>query len=59
MEDQEKVLKAMQEAKKPLKAAEIAEASGLEKTVVDKVMKELKKEEVIVSPKSCYWEIKK
>ncbi|MBT3385242.1 MAG: MarR family transcriptional regulator [Prolixibacteraceae bacterium] len=54
----EKVLETLQTAGKPLKAGEIAEASGLEKKVVDKAMKVLKKEERIVSPKFCYWEPK-
>jgi hypothetical protein len=42
-----------------LKAGEIAEKSDLEKTDVDKVMKDLKKEDVIISPDWCYWESKK
>lgn len=54
----EKVLETLQTAGKPMKAGEIAEASGLDKKVVDKAMKELKKEEKIVSPKFCYWEPK-
>jgi len=41
----EKVLETLQTAGKPLKAGEIAEASGLEKKVVDKAMKVLKKGE--------------
>jgi len=54
----EKILKVIHEAGKALKAGEIAELSGLEKTVVDKVMKGLKKDEEIISPKRCYWEPK-
>ena len=54
----EKVLETLQTAGKPLKAGEIAEASGLDKKEVDKAMKVLKKEEKIVSPKFCYWEPK-
>ena len=54
--DKEKVLTVMKEAGKPLKAGEIAELSGLDKKTVDKVMKDLKKEEAIVSPTRCYWE---
>ncbi|HKJ40901.1 MAG TPA: hypothetical protein VKA27_02360 [Sunxiuqinia sp.] len=51
----EKVLQAMQLAGKPLKADEIAEASGLDKKDVDKVVKELKTSGQIVSPKRCFW----
>lgn len=54
----EKVLAAMQEAGKPVKAGEIAEATGLDKKEVDKAMKVLKTEEKIVSPKRCFWEPK-
>ena len=50
------VLDALSKAGQPLKAGEIAELSGLDKKDVDKAMKELKKEEKIVSPKRCYWE---
>ena len=39
----EKVLETMKSAGKPLKAGEIATASGLDKKEVDKAMKELKK----------------
>jgi len=48
------ILDAMQEAGKSLKGGEIVELSGLDKKEVDKVMKVLKKEELIVSPKKCY-----
>ncbi|MDP8220180.1 MAG: hypothetical protein P9X26_02460 [Candidatus Stygibacter frigidus] len=51
-------MKVLHEAGKALKAGEIAELSGLPKTEVDKVMKELKKDEEIISPKRCYWEPK-
>ncbi|KJF45544.1 MarR family transcriptional regulator [Draconibacterium sediminis] len=54
----DKVLAALQAAGKPLKAGEIAEASGLDKKEVDKAMKVLKAEEKIVSPKRCFWEPK-
>jgi DNA-binding IscR family transcriptional regulator len=58
MDNKETVLKTMANAGKPLKTGEIAELSGLEKKLVDKAIKELKKEELIVSPKYCYWEPK-
>lgn len=55
----EKVLAALTAAGKPLRAGEIAEASGLDKKEVDKAMKELKTSGQIVSPKRCFWEAKK
>lgn len=54
----QKILETMKNAGKPLKGGEIAELSGLDKKEVDKAMKQMKKEETIVSPKRCYWEPK-
>ena len=54
----EKVLETMKAAGKPLKAGEIATASGLDKKDVDKAMKVLKAEGKIESPKVCYWQPK-
>lgn len=54
----EKVLEIMKAAGKPLKAGEIAEASGLDKKEVDKAMKVLKTEGKIESPNVCYWQPK-
>ncbi len=54
----EKVLETMRNAGKALKAGEIAELAGLPRKEVDKAMKELKAEELIVSPKHCCWEPK-
>jgi len=59
MDNKVKVLEIMKFAGKPLKAGEIAALSGLGSKEVDKAMKELKKEEKIVSPKVCFWEPKK
>lgn len=58
MENADKVLDVMKKAGKALKAGEIAELSGLDKKDVDKAMKELKIEEMIVLPKRCFWEPK-
>jgi hypothetical protein len=43
----------------PLNAGRITEISGLDRKEVDKALKVLKDEELIVSPKRCYWEPKK
>ena len=56
METKEKVLATMKEAGAPLNAGKIAELSGLDRKEVDKAMKELKDEGVIVSPVRCKWE---
>ncbi len=52
----EKVLAVMRAAGRPVGAGEIEKLSGLERKVIDKAMKELKKEELIVSPVRCKWE---
>ncbi|MEF9934604.1 MAG: MarR family transcriptional regulator [Clostridium sp.] len=53
----EKVLDILRSKGEPMKAGEIAEASGLEKGDVDKALKELKKNEEVNSPKRCYYYI--
>ncbi|MCL3781597.1 MarR family transcriptional regulator [Prolixibacteraceae bacterium JC049] len=58
MENTQKVIDAMKKAGEPLKAGQIAELTGLDKKEVDKAMKTLKTEELIVSPKRCFWEPK-
>lgn len=57
-ENKEIILQAMKSAGEPLKAGEIVELTGLDKKEVDKVMKEMKNNDLIVSPKRCYWEPK-
>lgn len=50
------VLDAMAKAGKPLKAGEVAAATGLDNKEVAKVINELKNEDKITSPKRCYYE---
>ena len=57
MENKELILKTLRENSE-LKAGEIAQLTGLDKKVVDKEMAQLKKEDLIISPKRCYWTIK-
>lgn len=53
---EEKVLEVMKAAGEPVSAGYIAENSGIDRKEVDKIMKKLKDESKIVSPKRCYWE---
>ncbi len=53
------VLEVLKKEENPLNAGQITELSGLERKEVDKAMKALKDEALIVSPKRCYWEAKK
>ncbi len=58
MEDKEKVLTTLEKANKALRNGEIAELSGLKKDKVEKAIKILKKEDKIISPKRCFWQLK-
>ena len=58
MGTKELVIKTLKESEKPLKSDEIAAMAGIEKTEVDKVLKVLKKEEKVTSPKVCYYSLK-
>ena len=58
MEIKEIVLKALKNSKDPLKAGEIAEISGQDKGAVDKAIKVLVKENLVDSPKRCYYSAK-
>lgn len=51
------ILEYFNKVDKPVSAGEVATETGIERKEVDKVMKKLKVEEKIVSPKRCYWEI--
>ncbi len=55
MVSEEDVLEAMKKAGKPLKTQEIADMLGADKKEVDKIVKKLKKEGKITSPKRCYY----
>lgn len=59
MESYAAVLSFFKKAEAPANAGAVVEATGLDKKEVNKVMTKLKKEEKIISPKRCYWEIKK
>lgn len=48
----------MQEVGKPMKVAEIAEVSGVDKKEVDKVVKLLVAEGKVHSPKRCFYGLK-
>ncbi|MCF6464012.1 HTH domain-containing protein [Clostridium sp. Cult1] len=55
MDNKELVLKTLKESQEPLKAGEIAEKANIDKKEVDKAIKALKKEELIESPKRCFY----
>ncbi|NLL41868.1 MAG: MarR family transcriptional regulator [Firmicutes bacterium] len=58
MDSYQVVLDFFEKAEEPVRTGDVVEATGLEKKEVEKAMNKLKKEEKIVSPKRCYWEMK-
>ena len=59
MEARTIVIKVLESAGTPLKSAQIAEQSGIDKKEVDKAIKALVKEEKLHSPKFCFYDIKR
>ncbi|MCK9617932.1 MAG: MarR family transcriptional regulator [Lentimicrobiaceae bacterium] len=58
MDAAELVLKTLKDAGVPMKSGEVAEKAGIDKAEVDKIIKKLKKEEKIISPKMCFYQAK-
>lgn len=58
MELNEKIVKILMESE-PLKLGEICEILKLDKKLVEKEIKKLKEDEIIISPKRCFYSIKK
>ncbi len=59
MDIQEKIKKTFEDAAKPLKTGEIADLTGIDKKDVDKAIKKMKDAGSIISPKRCYYDLKK
>ncbi len=55
MTQNEQVLDTMKKAGKPMRPGDIADAAGLDKEVVSKVLKELKDMGLVDSPKRCFY----
>ncbi|MDR2833511.1 MAG: hypothetical protein LBV67_07345 [Streptococcaceae bacterium] len=53
------VLEVLTKNAEPLKAGEIAEQGSIEKKEVDKAIKQLKAEGIVVSPKRCFYTVEK
>lgn len=58
MELREKILELLQK-EEPLKAGGIAEKLNADKAEIDKILKKLKAEEKIISPKRCFYSVEK
>ena len=58
MELNEKIIELLKSSD-ALKSGEIAEKLGADNAEVDKVLKKLKAEEKVISPKRCYYSVEK
>ncbi|MFX1316906.1 MAG: helix-turn-helix domain-containing protein [Promethearchaeota archaeon] len=58
MAAKEKVLDFFKSTDKPLRPGEIAEKTGIESKEVSKIIKELREEGKVYSPKRCYYALK-
>ena len=58
MDTKEQVYNALKDAGKALKNKEISEITGLDVKDITKAIKDLRKEEKVVSPKNCFYEAK-
>jgi predicted transcriptional regulator len=58
MEIKQIVLKTLKDSKTPLKCGEVAEKCGQDKAAVDKAIKVLVKEDLVISPVRCYYQAK-
>lgn len=57
MENEQKVIDAMRKAGKPVRPGDVAKETGLESKEVSKIIKKLKEEGKVISPKRCYYSL--
>ncbi|MFN8432141.1 MAG: HTH domain-containing protein [Spirosomataceae bacterium] len=55
MDTKEIVFETLKKSSEPLKCGQIADLTGIDKTIVDKAIKALRKEEKVISPKNCFY----
>lgn len=59
MSNYDVILSYFQKMEEPVNAGKVSEDTGVDRKEVDKIMKKMKTESVITSPKRCYWTINK
>ncbi len=59
MESKDAIIKALEVAGKPLKGGEIADASGVDKKEVDKLIRKLMADGKVDSPQRCFYALVK
>lgn len=58
MSSSDNILQVLKTSAVALKSGEISEKSGIDKKEVDKILKKLISDGVIISPKRCFYEFK-
>ncbi|ANQ54124.1 transcriptional regulator [Thermosipho sp. 1063] len=56
--NKEKIIEVLKYERRPMKTGEIAEKLGVDTKLVSKLIKDLKNEGKVESPKRCYYSIK-
>ena len=56
MDKSKKILDAMKKEGQPMRPGDISEKTGIDKNEVSKIIKSLKDQGKIASPKRCFWE---
>lgn len=59
MDSKEKIINAFKSAGKPLRPGEVAELAGIEKTEAEKLIKKMKDDGTLHSPKRCFYDIQR
>lgn len=57
MDNERKILDVMKKEGKPMRPGDIAEAAGIDKADVSKLLGVLKKEGKVHSPKRCFYDL--
>jgi len=58
MSEKEKVLTLFKFSENPLRPGDIVDETGIESKEVSKIIKELREEGIVYSPKRCYYALK-
>ncbi len=58
MTDKDKILEAFKSSGKPLRPGDIAKTTGIESKEVSKIIKDLREEGLVHSPKRCFYALK-
>lgn len=59
MDNKSKIIEVLSQHELGLKAGQVADLTGIDKKEVEKVFNDLKKEDKLISPKRCFWTVKK